>query len=285
MTVGVVCSLGVGPARGGRDHNEDNYLVCHDGEARWREGETEVVRPGAGWGTLLAVADGMGGHEDGAAAATAAVCAMADLVATAPVPSPELALHRFFLATHRRLRRLMARDGRVNTGTTLTCAWIVGDRLAWIHVGDSRLYVWRDGDLGRLTSDHTRRLFAERDRRPVPADPEGPAQNFIFGSRGLGDDADLRIEPGLDSDVLPLLPGDRLVVCTDGLSGFVNDDAIAGIMAAVPEPAASARALLDQALAHGSDDNVTVLVARVDRLAAGPGGPARLRESDTLVPM
>jgi len=239
-----------------------------------------------GVGVVFAVAGGMGGHEDGAAASEAAVCAMAGLYGATPDPSPELVLHRFFLATHHRLRAAMIRDGRVRCGTTLTSAWLVGNRLAWIHVGDSRLYPYRDGVLVRLTSDHTRGLFARRDRRPVPGDPDSLAQNFIYGSRALGDDAGIRIEPGLDSGVLILQPGDRLLACTDGLWGFVSDEGIADALREVTTPAACVQVLLERALLRRSDDNVTALVVRVDRLVegSGPAGPPILRESDTLVP-
>jgi protein phosphatase len=286
MTVGVTCTIGAGPEAGGRDRNEDNFLVCQDGAVRWREGEVEVVHDAPATTVLLAVADGMGGHEDGARASTAAVRALSRLVHSHPDPSPELVLHRFFLATHHHLREELSSDGRVNTGTTLTCAWIVGDRLAWIHVGDSRLYLLRDGVLERFTCDHTRGLFAHRDLRPVPTDPEQLAQNFIFGSRGLGDNAAIRIDPGLDSGVLDLEPGDRLVACTDGVWGYLDDEGIADVLATAPEPADGARMLTERALANGSDDNLTALVARVDQLdgVLEPGGPLRLKAADTFVP-
>ncbi len=286
LTVGVVCSLGLGPAAGGRERNEDNYLICLDGTARWWEGDAEVAHDAPGDGVLLAVADGMGGHEDGARASACAVEAMAALSAADPEPSPELVLHRFVLATHRRLREAMARDGRVLGGTTLVCGWIVGARLAWIHVGDSRLYLFRDDTLERLTIDHTRRTFARRDRRRVPTDPDQLVQSFIFGSRGLGDDAGIRIDPGLDSGVLELRPGDRLLACTDGLYRFVEDEDLADTLRAVPEPAGGARALLARALAQGSDDNVTALVVRVDGIDEDPSqvGPLRLHSADTIVP-
>lgn len=286
MTVGVVCSIGAGPEAGGRERNEDNFLVCQGGVLRWREGEAEVVRHAPATTVLLAVADGMGGHEDGDRASTTAVQALSALVRSDPDPSPELVLYRFFLATHHRLREDLSRDGRINSGTTLTCAWIVGDRLAWIHVGDSRLYLLRDDILERFTCDHTRRLFAHRDLRPVPADPDQLAQNFIFGSRGLGDNAAIRIDPGLDSGVLHLRSGDRIVACTDGIWGYVDDGGLADVLATAREPADGARALAERALANGSDDNVTALVARVDQIdgVLEPGGPLRLKAADTFVP-
>ncbi|MBN1334475.1 MAG: serine/threonine-protein phosphatase [Deltaproteobacteria bacterium] len=285
MTVGVVCSLGIGPEKGGRKHNEDNYLVCCDGEIRWREGDGEAVHPASGHSVLLAVADGMGGHEDGAWASASAVQAMAGLYTTHPDMSPELALHRFFLATHRRLHNSLAHDGCVRSGTTLACAWIVGSRLAWIHVGDSRIYLFRGDVLERLTREHTRRLFAQRDRRRIPTDPDQLAQNFIFGSRGLGDNAGIRIDPGLDSGAFPLRPEDRILACSDGLWGFVGDEDIAEVLKTVPAPADCARMLVDRALECGSDDNVTALVARVERLGRkDPSGPMRLRAADTFAP-
>lgn len=284
-TIGVVCSLGAGAARGGRAGNEDNYLVCRDGEMRWRDGDREVVRRRRGAGVLLVVADGMGGHEDGALASTAAVQAMSLLYAQGRPEAPELALHGFVLKAHRRIRETVAQRGPIRMGTTLTGAWLLERRLYWVHVGDSRLYLYREGALSRLTMDQTRGAFARRDRRPLPPDADQLAQTFIYGSRGLGDDAAIRVDPGRDSGAVVLRAGDRLLACTDGLTGFVDDVGITDVLREVPAPAAAAELLVERALARGSDDNITAVVVRVDDLPAAasaddlPPGP-----DDGLVP-
>lgn len=283
LTVGVVCSLGAGPARGGRSVNQDNYLVCTNGRVCWRDTDAESVtfvepRPA----TLLAVADGMGGHEDGEIASASAVQAIARLFVLPLPPDPETVLRNFLLESHRRIRDRVAEHGDVKMGTTLSVVWIVGNRAWWAHVGDSRIYHWRAGRLTRITRDQTREEFALRDRRAIPSHPRYLAQNFIYGSRGLGDDANIRVDKGLDTGVIGLLPGDRLLLTSDGLHGPVDDLGIADCVANVPEPAACAMALVDRAIARDSDDNVTAVLARVDALRTLPG----LEEPDgTIVPV
>lgn len=289
MRVGVVCSVGIGPERGGRDGNEDNYLVCRDGLVAFREGDGErIVEAPASPAVLVAVADGMGGHDDGEVASAAAVQAMSGLYRE-PVPAdPTRALRDWVLDAHRRLHAEALVNGPVKMGTTLTVAWIVGDRLHWAQVGDSRLYHWRRGQLVRVTHDQTRAEFALRDKRSLPPGAQHLSQSFIFGSRGLGDDKGLRMDDGLDCGSLALCEGDRLVLCSDGLTGAISDARIAEALGRLVDPAACATDLLEQAIAAESDDNVTVLVVGIDRASGGPSAPdpEEWRSADdTLVPI
>jgi len=287
VTIGLVCSSGVDTDRGGRSANEDNYLVCRDGQIRFREGEKEVIKAQDGAGVLLAVADGMGGHDDGTLASAAAVQAFSLLYTKGQPEAPELTLHRFVLKAHQRLRATVAQRGDVRLGTTLTGTWLLGRRVFWVHVGDSRLYFCRDGDLTRLTADQTRREFARRDRRELPGDPDRLAQSFVYGSRGLGDDANVRIDPGRDTGSRHLRRGDRLVLCTDGLTNFVDDRRIADALREVPQPAACAEVLLERAIARGSTDNITVMVVQIDSLPRRAKVEQRgevQRDDPTLVP-
>ena len=267
VTVGVVCTRGIGPERRGRARNEDNYLVCRAGEARYRSGDDEQVEDLDTRGVLIAVADGMGGHEDGDLASSAAVRAMSRLFKRGVPGDPETHLHRFVLDAHRRLHQKVAELGPVKMGTTLTVVWILDGLAYWCHVGDSRLYLERSGGLQQITKDHTRAEFARRDGRPSDADGPFLAQNFVYGSRGFGDDAGIRIDAGSDTGVIPLRRGDRLVLCSDGLSGAVEEHRIGAALRETPEPQATATALMERALASGSDDNVTVIVVRMDQLA------------------
>ena len=275
FTVGVVCTRGVGPERGGRAQNEDNYLVCRNGQARWRQGDREEITAIPGEGVMVAVADGMGGHAHGDLASSAAVQAISRLYRRGVPPDPEAALHSFVHQTHQRLRRRLEEHGPVNTGTTLTIAWLVGARAWWVHVGDSRLYHYRAGSLRRLTRDQTRREFAERDGRELRIDQDFLVQNFVFGSRGMGHDEELRIDPGTDTGSLDLQPGDRLILCSDGLTGVVPDHRIRDAVMEAPEPSACASWLVERAMAAGTDDNITVLVIRVDRIGPGPEAEGR----------
>jgi PPM family protein phosphatase len=287
LTVGLVCTVGIGPERGGRPGNEDNYLVCRDGKIVWREGEREQVTPVAPSAhSLIAVADGMGGHEDGEVASAAAVQAMSRLFCAELPDRPEVALREYVLDAHLRLRDRLAVAGRVKMGTTLTVAWVLGDRCYWVQVGDSRLYHWRRGRMVRVTRDQTRAEFARRDNRADPPNPLNLSQNFIYGSRGLGDDRGLRIDPGIDTGSFSLQEGDRVVLCTDGLSGRVEDAMIADVLDHVADPGAAAVSLMERAIASHSDDNITVIVARVDRAwGLAEQDPGDWGGDNTLVPV
>jgi protein phosphatase len=286
FTLGLVCAVGVGEARGGRARNEDNYLICRDGRIAWRDGDDESVAAAPPSPTLLlAVADGMGGHDDGDVASSAAVQALSRIYSWPPPPRPEATLREFLLDAHKRLRARVAVGGKVRMGTTLVVAWVFGGRLHWVNIGDSRLYHWREGRLGLVTRDQTRGEFARRDRRGLPEHPHHLSQNFIYGSRGLGDDAALRIDPGIDTGSFALQPDDRVLLCSDGLFGHVEDAWIADALRNVPDPSACAVALMERAMAAGSDDNITALVLRVEPAPAAEPDPGEWTDESTIVPI
>ena len=279
VSLGIVCSIGIGAERGGRARNEDNYLVCQNGRAAWRAGDAEQERLGQGPGVLLAVCDGMGGHESGELASATAVRVLSRLYRPGAPADPARAMLRFLRQSHERLHFKAREHGPVKMGTTVTLAWILGNQLAFAHVGDSRLYLFRDGRLKQLTSDHTRSEFARRDGLPDPPEGEHLAQCFIYGSRGLGDDARLRIELGFDAASVELQRGDQLLLCSDGLCGVVDDASIADVLAHTTSPQSAAVSCMERAIARGSTDNITVMVARVDELA-DDGKPNDFEETD-----
>jgi protein phosphatase len=172
-------------------------------------------------------------------------------------------------------------------GTTLTSLWMLNGQAFFTHVGDSRLYHWRQGKLRRITQDHTRANFAVRDGRPPDSNGAFLAQNFVYGSRGFGNNKGIRVDAGKDTGVIELEIGDRLMLCSDGLSGMVPDHRIGDVLSEVPGPQPAATALMERALAAGSNDNVTVIVARVDALFSRQVVPMKDPgvDDDTLVPM
>ena len=267
LTVGLACGRGVGPDRGGRARNEDNYLIAQDGRVRFLEGGSERRQLGPGVGLLAAVADGMGGHDNGELASAAAVQAMIRLYDRGRPHSAEDALIAFVRTAHARLRARALSRSVGNMGCTLTALWAAERTAAFVHIGDSRLYRLRGDKLTRLTQDHTRGEFARRDGRPAPLNPESLTQSFIFGSRGLGDDEGVRIDKGIDSGSFALEAGERLLLCSDGVHGAVRDAQLAEILGRAADPAQAARWLSDQAMANGSTDNITALVVQVDGLA------------------
>ncbi len=267
VTIGVVCTVGVGPERGGRSRNEDNYLICRNGRIRYVVDGEPHDEPGGGEGVLIAVCDGMGGHDDGHIASATGVRTMAKLYRPGVPRDPTRALMKYISDSHTRLHWKTRSAGPVTMGTTLTAIWLLGGNAAWTQVGDSRFYHFSTEDRLRLvTRDQTRNEFATRDGRPVSPEGEHLAQNFIYGSRGLGDDSRLRIERGRDAGIEPVEVGDRLLLCSDGLSGCVDDTEMAALLRDNLDPQAAAQALTDRAIERGATDNITVLVARIDEL-------------------
>ncbi len=264
FAIGVACDRGVGAAGGGRDRNEDNYLIAANKQVRYRHGDRERTTPVDGEGALVAVLDGMGGHDDGHIASEAAAKILAKLFQPGTPPNPERALLRYVRDAHRTLHWKVAERGPVTMGTTVAVAWLLHGTASWVNVGDSRIYRYRLGDLELLTLDHTRNEFARRDGATfVPDGADHLAQSFIYGSRGMGDNSHLRLEPGLDSGTIALQPHDVLLLCTDGVWGALAPERIADLLHEHPEPQDAAHHLVQAALEAGATDNLTALVVRM----------------------
>lgn len=265
VRVGLVSTVGVGVAGGGRDRNEDSYLVCDHGKMRWSETGRERTATGDGDGVLMGVFDGMGGHRDGDLASATAARMMARLYEPAGVPrDPARALRRHVLDSHRALHWQARAKGPVKMGTTLTMVWILYGGAHWVHVGDSRLYAHRAGQLTQLSRDHTGNEFARRDGRPETPDGKGLAQNFIYGSRGLGDDTALRVETVRDGGTADLQVGDRLLLCTDGITGMLDDATLSAILDMERDPQKAAAYIVKTAMNSGSTDNLTAIIVAID---------------------
>lgn len=264
LRIGLVCDVGVGERFGGRKRNEDNYLVCHEGLVRYRLEHSEQRLIQWGEGSLVAVCDGMGGHEDGDVASAAAVQVLAKLYRPGHPRNPEHVLRKYVEGAHKQLYDAVSEDGPVAMGTTVTVAWLIGNTLNWVNVGDSRLYLWRAGRIEQLTVDQTRNAFARRDGKTETPDGHHLVQNFIYGSRGLGDNTLLRIEAGRDTGSCSIVPGDRVLLCTDGLTKAVSDEQMSRMLAERHPPQPTAEQLTDLAKRLGSRDNVTTLLVDVE---------------------
>ena len=207
--------------------------------------------------TLFAVADGIGGFEAGEVASSIAVRVLEDLEPGAPFEAAIQEANRQILAVGRGDEKLSG------MGTTLVAVRFGGTQerpVAEIaHVGDSRAYLLRGGDLRPLTEDHS--LVAELVRsgdltRDQAA--EHPQKNLI--TRALGAEEEVEV----DIDVLPVEAADRFLLCSDGLSDMVPEGRILEILADSPDdPETPARNLLSAALDAGGTDNVTVVVVDV----------------------
>jgi protein phosphatase len=211
---------------------------------------------------LLVVADGMGGHAAGELASAAAIATMSE-VEPAGLGDAE-ALERLseaVVSTSERIADVVSANPELaGMGTTLTAlAWLGGDppRVAVLHVGDSRAYLLRDGELRQITRDHTYvQTLIDSGRITAEEAAYHPRRNLLM--RAI--DGVHPAEP--DVSVREARKGDRYLVCSDGLSGYVTDARIAELLA-LADPTAAVTALVDAALEAGAPDNVTCVVADV----------------------
>ncbi|WP_199430234.1 PP2C family protein-serine/threonine phosphatase [Qaidamihabitans albus] len=213
---------------------------------------------------LLAVADGMGGHAHGEVASEVAIAAIADLdrrltdVGTEELdPAAELA-QGVADAAERLDERVAANPDLAGMGTTLTALLWDGTRFALAHIGDSRGYLFREGELSRITRDHTvvQSLVDEGSLAPELA-ASHPHRSVL--TRALL--ADSPAEP--DVSIQPVRAGDRYLLCSDGLTDVVTDGEIGDVLESGGEPEEVVRTLIDLANSHGGPDNITCVVVDV----------------------
>ncbi len=280
----MVCTVGVAPELGGRKRNEDNYLICQGDTVQYLQDDEPTLEERDGDGVLLVICDGMGGHDDGHVASSTAVRVMAKLHQKGAPRNPARELLKFIQNAHNQIYWRMRDQGPVTMGTTLTVCWLLDRHVVWAQVGDSHLYLWRDGTIRKLTPTHTRNEFALRDGLPTTEDGDHLCQSFIYGSRGVADNTTLRLEPGLDNGLERLETGDRLLLGTDGLWGSLSEGYMAQILTDFPYPQQAAEALVERAIQAGSDDNITAIVTVVGDLeATEEGGDWDDDEQETLL--
>jgi len=261
-----------------REHNQDHYLVAKLSKSLEVEaasidlGDRMRLR-GRPQGRLLLVADGMGGHAHGEEASRIAVDTVLRYVANA-MPwfldgvrrsgreeaslADELraALH----ASDERVHEAGDRQGgRRRMGTTLTMACVLWPELYVVHAGDSRCYLLRNGELRQLTRDHTL-VQALVDEGAIDAEQarRHRLRNVVENVVGGGERSPLRP----DVERAELETGDVLLLCSDGLTNDLDDDAIREALAAGRPASESAEDLLERAGAQGGGDDTTVVVAR-----------------------
>lgn len=219
-----------------REHNEDSLVVAPP---------------------LYAVADGMGGHAAGEVASEIAVNVLAQ---EAPRHADGEALARAVETANITVISAAADGmGRAGMGTTMTAAMIEGERLVIAQVGDSRAYLMHDGHLQQITRDHS--LVADLVASGQITEEEArihPQRSVI--TRALGSD------PHMHADIyeLNVEAGDRLLLCSDGLSGMLLDSEIEATMRRIRDPQRCASHLVNDAITAGGYDNVTVVVADVE---------------------
>jgi protein phosphatase len=262
-----------------RENNEDQYLVV-----RLRKSldllDTSLPADDRPYltdqeGYVLLVADGIGGRAGGERASAMVVKETTQYLMGAAKwffrlddPDEHVRL-RLLQEALNRIDRQIIEEGQENPalagmGTTLTAASVVGTDLFVVHVGDSRAYLFRDEKLEQLTTDHT--LVQELVDQGVLS-PQAARSHRLHGvlTKALGG------KPGVDAEFikLRLASGDRLLLCTDGLSEMVPDNQMTEILRLHPDPTDACDTLVGAALDAGGMDNVTVIVAAI---SAADGG-------------
>lgn len=209
---------------------------------------------------LAVVADGMGGHVGGDVASASAVIDLTHLDRDGYDGDATTVLADEIQNANQNLADLVKQHPRLGgMGTTVTSLIIDEDNISLCHIGDSRAYRLRGGELEQITTDHTfvQRLIDEGRLRPEEAETH-PHRNVLM--RVLGD---VDASPEIESELIPTAPGERWLLCSDGLNAVVRPEMIQRLLAADSDLDVIAQALVDITLQRGAPDNVTVVVLEV----------------------
>ncbi len=218
-------------------------------------------------GRLIIIADGMGGHEGGQVASALAVDVLRQIFLEGPPGDPVSALESAFLAAQIAIQEHVLQHPELKgMGTTCTAALLRDGSLTYGHVGDSRLYLLRDGAIQRLTRDHSyvQQLIDAGVITPEQAKTH-PGRNILTSALGAVSTA----PPDVAETPVALQSADILLMCTDGLHGLVSDDEMAAI-ASQNKPPQACQQLVDLAKSRGGFDNITLQIARIDGPADRP---------------
>ena len=211
---------------------------------------------------IFVIADGMGGAQAGEVASRMAITHFEEGLPGEESDGAEQRLARAVHEANSEIHELSEADARrAGMGTTLTAAFVGRGHVAFAHVGDSRAYRLRGGDLQRITEDHSLVEELLRQGRLTEEEAEEHPQRSII-TRALGP------EPDVEVDVLAVeaADGDRYLLCSDGLTSMIAEPAIAEIMRSAPDLSSAAEQLVDAALEAGGRDNITVVLFRLEEV-------------------
>jgi protein phosphatase len=230
---------------------------------------------------MLVVADGMGGQGGGDVASNVAVSAVArylldvmpwtpfaphTIAPQASLPGVRDRLSSALVAGDSRIKNLAAATATPHMGSTLTVALVLWPLLYVAHVGDTRCYLLRSGNLRQLTTDHTMaQVMAQAEAEPVASGSH--LHHILWNALGGNDDVP---KPEITRVALEL--GDVLLLCSDGLTKHVTDAQIAAVLAVDESTAVRCRKLVELANLNGGSDNVTVIVAVPNTAMTAPTG-------------
>lgn len=241
-----------------RNHNEDVLLTLTS------EQHGDAVLDAFG---LFILADGMGGHQAGEVASALAARTVAHgviervyapyLVHGKPDASQSPLTEALSQAVDEASK--MVYNNVPGGGTTLTCVLIVNERAVFAHVGDSRAYMFHDGQLRQITKDHSYvDKLVELGQLTAEEAAVHPQKNVLY--RAVGQEGLLEVDTHLET----IPPGGRLLLCSDGLWGMIDDATIARIVGTQASPQAACDALVDAANSAGGRDNITAIIVEID---------------------
>lgn len=238
----------------------DSAAVSHVGRIRSNNQDSGLAGIG-----LFVVADGMGGHAGGDVASAIAITRMAEADQVYSTPQEaEFALQAALVAANALLAETVFEHTELTgMGTTVSALAVLGDEVAIAHIGDSRIYLYRDGDVSQITIDHT---FVQRlvDSGRITEEEAAVHPRRSVLMRVLGD---VDSAPEIDTSILATRPGDRWLICSDGLSGVVSLDQIRAEFAMGGRAHDLAQRLVKDSLDAGAPDNVTVVVVDIGETA------------------
>ena len=248
-------------------NNEDRYAVT---SYQVSESDTTPV-------LFAVIADGIGGHRAGEVAAELAVNHTSQTIAESDAQHPRQILEKAIQdASNSIVAHASSAPEEQGMGATCACVWVVGNQLYTASVGDSRIYLLREGRVQQLSTDHTwiqealeKNIITEDYARDHPnihvirrylGSPEPPEVDFRL--RSYDSEPDIQAE---GNQGMPLYPGDTLLLCSDGLTDLVWDDEIGEIIRTKGNLKAAAQGLVDTANQRGGHDNITVVLISVPR--------------------
>ncbi|GAB2777954.1 Stp1/IreP family PP2C-type Ser/Thr phosphatase [Streptomyces daliensis] len=247
----------------------------HDGMIREHNEDSGYAGP-----RLLAVADGMGGQAAGEVASSEVISTMVQLDEDIPGSDILTSLGTAVQRANDQLRVMVEEDPQLEgMGTTLTALLWTGQRLGLVHVGDSRAYLLRDGQLTQITQDHTwvQRLVDEGRITEEEATTH-PQRSLLMRALGSGD----HVEP--DLSIREVRAGDRYLLCSDGLSGVVSHQTMEDTLGSYQGPQETVQELIQLALRGGGPDNITCIIADVlDVDQAGDTLAGQLNDTPVIV--
>jgi len=239
-----------------RPHNEDAFAILKPPAGVKADEEADPA------GSLLVVADGLGGHNAGEVASQIVINTLTERYHNGMNLAEEEDLTEALQEAHQSVLAAAAQNVfQQGMGTTVALVAVDGDAATVIHVGDSRVYLVRDGILSRLTLDHSwveQQIMAGA--LPVEAAEEHPFRHVITQALGAME----TIDPVTYS--WQLRAGDLLLLCTDGLHGLIDRRAIHHVITTQP-PDEAAHSLVELAKGNGGPDNITAIIARVDEIS------------------